>query len=103
MKGRRAHLKNESLIHSDRLELVDDTDAVVRAEADVAGVEMAEPVTVVEDGGAARLLGAAGVSKRAPPRLFVADIEAEAALGGATAPWWAAAMASGDARGDCGG
>jgi hypothetical protein len=49
----------------------------------------AEPVAVVEDGGAARLLEAAGVSKRAPPRLFVADIEAEAALGGGTALWWA--------------
>jgi hypothetical protein len=63
----------------------------------------AEPVAVVEDGGVARLLGAAGVSNRTPPRRFVTDIEAEAALGGATAPWWAAAMASEDARGDWGG
>jgi hypothetical protein len=31
------------------------------------------------------------------------EISAEAALGGATAPWWAAAMASEDARGNCGG
>ena len=45
-----------------------------------------ELVRVAEDGGAARLLWGAGVSKRAPPRLFVADIEAEAALGGGTAP-----------------
>jgi hypothetical protein len=41
MKRRRAHLKNELLIQSDRLEVVDDTDAGVRAAADDAGVEEA--------------------------------------------------------------
>jgi hypothetical protein len=60
-------------------------------------------VLIINEGGAARCLEATGVSKRAPPRLFVADVDADAALGGAKAPWCAAAMASEDARGDWGG
>jgi hypothetical protein len=111
MKGTRAHLKKESLMQSDRLETVDDTDAGVREAAEVAGVEegwwidgvRADSAVFVEGAGAALLFEAAGVSNRAPPRLFVADMEADAALGGATAPWWAAAMASEDACDDWGG
>jgi hypothetical protein len=38
MKGARAHLKKESLMQSDLLELVEDADAGVRDAADEAGV-----------------------------------------------------------------
>jgi hypothetical protein len=59
MKKRRAHLKNESLMQSDRLETVDNTDAGVRVPADDTGVDKGAR----EDGVAAakRLLEAAGV------------------------------------------
>jgi hypothetical protein len=67
MKKRRAHLKNESLMQSDRLETVDNTDAGVRVPADDTGVDKGAredgvAAAAVCDGVVAkRLLEAAGV------------------------------------------